>query len=402
MWKNLIMERSSSVLLIHRYFWPDSPPYALILKELATLFTKRYQVEVLSAIPSYKKGDYKKNALRKEINSDGYKIKRIRVLNDSVLERLKYVNYWLFPFSVFIYILFTKKRDLITVSTAPAVSLAFMVALASKIRGSKLIYHCMDLHPEIGAISGDFSNRMIYWVMMKMDLFTCKTASEIVLLSSDMADTVTRRCTDLNKKITIINNFALSELDGFGVQPDTPIFKEDVTTFIFAGNLGRFQGLEELVDLFLSFEEADNIELIFIGDGALKKQLMARCEKTNNIRFLPHQPLSRVKAVLQQADYGVVSLIPGVVRCAFPSKTMTYLQCGLPIAFFTNEDSQLSRDINDRNIGFVLNEDSLKMIVKERGPDQKFLRSFLNDYYDQFSKKNFLKKFSEVLEKVSE
>ena len=42
------------------------------------------------------------------------------------------------------------------------------------------------------------------------------------------------------------------------------------------------------------------------------------------------------------ADLGVVSLRPGVISSAYPSKTMTYLRHGCPILAFVEPESELA------------------------------------------------------------
>ena len=44
------------VLAIHRYYWPDSPPYAAMLQEIVKRWSQEgHDVDVLTSQPSYKK-----------------------------------------------------------------------------------------------------------------------------------------------------------------------------------------------------------------------------------------------------------------------------------------------------------------------------------------------------------
>ena len=43
------------LLLVHRYFWPDTPPYAVMLRAIAAHWAAAgHRVEVLAGQPSYK------------------------------------------------------------------------------------------------------------------------------------------------------------------------------------------------------------------------------------------------------------------------------------------------------------------------------------------------------------
>ena len=70
------------ILLVHRYFLPDTPPYASILYEIAKHLAKQgHEVEVLTSFPSYKSKQTLISAASLE-EVDGVKIRRVRLLDD--------------------------------------------------------------------------------------------------------------------------------------------------------------------------------------------------------------------------------------------------------------------------------------------------------------------------------
>ena len=52
-----------------------------------------------------------------------------------------------------------------------------------------------------------------------------------------------------------------------------------------------------------------------------------------------------------QGDLGVVSLAPGVIRAAYPSKTLSYLRQGTPILALVEGDSELAATVREERIG---------------------------------------------------
>jgi colanic acid biosynthesis glycosyl transferase WcaI len=48
-----------------------------------------------------------------------------------------------------------------------------------------------------------------------------------------------------------------------------------------------------------------------------------------------------------------VSLAPNIIRVAYPSKTMTYLELGCPLLAVVETDTELARLIRNHDIGFV-------------------------------------------------
>lgn len=384
------------ILLVHRYFWPDSPPYAVILNEMAKMLLGHgFQVDVLSSLPSYKSIADSQDLPFKQYVESGHCVYRLPVFKDSNSRLLKLLNFVFFPLFVFGFLLFKPKYDVVTVSSAPPVVLAFCVALISRLKGFPLIYHCMDLHPEIGRLSGDFSNRLIYKILHRMELFSCRSARRIIVLSKDMKLSMISRDPGLGYKTTIINNFSLPSYEKVAELAPELKKKASVKRLIFAGNLGRFQGLEVIVRALQSFGHTDRIELLFVGEGACLEALRNMTTTSDNIHFLPHQPVSIAKQIIENADFGIVSLQPGVIRYAFPSKTTTYLECGIPLLFFVDDNYEFADFIKDNKLGYSSSMSDEKqlhaMFKKIIDEDRSILKpEELKTFYEQnFSQRMF-------------
>ena len=397
------------VLLIHRYFWPDSPPYALILNAMAKmLIAEGYQVNVLSSMPSYKSTSARGGLPYKQSTEDGFDVYRLPVFSNTRGKLLKILSFILFPIMVFFFLLVKPRYNVVTVSSSPPVLLPFFVAVCSKIKRFQLVYHCMDLHPEIGKISGDFGNRLLYRLLMKMELFSCRVAKRIIVLSEDMRDSMIARDYSLQDKIVIINNFSLPSYDQSYDSLALPEKQASTKRLVFAGNLGRFQGLDLIVKALVSFNRPDDIELLFVGEGVALDKLKQLAAASRNIHFFPHQPVSVAKSIIDSSDFGIVSLIPGVVKYAFPSKTLTYLECGVPVLFFTDDRCEFACFLQSKNLGHSseLTDESRLHDVFEKivSGEGKILSSRgLKDFYDQnFSQQIFNEKLQNLFGDLDE
>lgn len=343
-----------NVLLIHRFFKPDSPPYAFILDDIRRLLVEKGMlVDVLSSQPSYKSVDKKNKLPWKVQDESSSNIFRLPVFQFKNQKIAKLLNFVFFPLFSFCFVLLGKKYQVVSVSTAPPVVLAFFVALACKCRGFKLIYHCMDIHPEIGRISGEFKSKMIFKLLYAMDRLTCRTASKIIVLSEDMRASLLRRDKNLAPKIEIINNYDLSS-EG-GVNHGFFDMNDGKKRVIFAGNIGRFQNLDSFILALKNNPRLENFELLFVGEGtALEgiKNLAAGLEE--QVRFIPHQPVGVARQMISAADIAIVSLQKEVIKFAFPSKTMTYLAEGTSILAMVEKDSELATFISNNSLGHVV------------------------------------------------
>jgi glycosyltransferase involved in cell wall biosynthesis len=392
-------KEKKKILLIHRYFYPDSPPYAIMLKDIQELLIKNELiVDVLSSQPSYKsidKNKKQKYLTRLNNNSIIIRLPNINIFNDKLN---KISNFISFPILVSIYLLFCKKYDVISVGAVPPVLLAFSVALVTKIRGNKLVYHCGDIHPEIGKITGDFKSKYVFNLLRWMDNVTCKIASKIILLSEDMKKSIECRNNAFGEKIEIINNFDLN-IDNYQLQDKLQVKKNRI---IFTGNLGRAQNLELFILALKENKPLLNLELLFVGEGSALNNLKKLSIGIDQIKFIPHQSIKIVREIMSTACIGIVSLQKDIIKYAYPSKTMTYLSEGLPILLSVGSNSDLGSFIKNKKLGISLNTFESKQIYKIYKKINEGSLTFdrvhiKNTFEKNFSKREFSKKYKKLI-----
>lgn len=343
------------ILAIHRYFWPDTPPYASILRRIASRWVQDgHCVEVLSTQPSYKADALIQRQAEDEL-MDGFNVHRMSLLPEAGRPIFRAINAILFSLRAFFIVLQRRRYDVVMISTAPPIIGGWLVRLASKLIGAHFVYHCMDVHPEIGRISGEFRNPLLFAVLRWIDAQTCRGAARVVVLSKDMEFAIKSRPGSEHVAVSVINNFSLPEFENGSNEPSQEFRKPDgMFRVIFAGNLGRFQGLETFIDAMKKLESRTDIEFVFLGAGKASHTLQERAAGMANVRFFPHQSLSVAKRLIADADLCVVSLIPGVVQYAYPSKTMAYLQQGRPILVSVEPGSALARMVEGEAVGSVV------------------------------------------------
>jgi glycosyltransferase involved in cell wall biosynthesis len=316
-----------------------------------------HEVEVLSSQPSYKPETALDRAPATE-DVDGFRLRRLRMRPDrgGFLRRPR--NMVRFSLLVALRVLLGPRRDVVMCSTAPQVLLGWATSWAARRRGSAFVYHCMDLHPEIGRLSGEFSHPLVYRVLMRMDLAACRRAAAVVVLSDDMREALLRRDAGLADRIVVLNNFDLPEYGADATEVALP--ETDGVTVAFTGNIGRFQRLDTVVAAVLSDRPGmERVRLVLMGDGAAKDGLVRQVadaprERQERVVLLPHGSTSQARTVMRAADWGLVSLAPEVIRFAYPSKTATYLSEGLPVLAAAERDSALVRDVEAWGVGTFL------------------------------------------------
>lgn len=349
--------KNKKILIVHRFFWPDKSSCSSIMKNICShLASNGYNVEVISSHPSYRQDSYKKKCPNVEL-LNGFKINRLYLPNESEKFFRRILNAFLIGISLIRKSLLYKP-NLIIVTSIPPILGGFFGVLSAKISKSKFIYFCMDIHPELGLLSNDYQNSYLYNLLLKLDNWNCNNADKIIVHSKDMQKTLIHRGRLKKPNIEIINNFIkplqLSSKAKFNNQSKSSHKKLKI---IYAGNLGRFQYLDKIVDAMALITDHKNIELTFMGEGLMKNNLKEKVKKTGaNIKFLNYLPQNEAQEIISQSDIGIVPLMSNLYKYAYPSKTISYLERSKPIIAIIERESELSIDMLNNEYGFQISQ----------------------------------------------
>ncbi len=137
-------------------------------------------------------------------------------------------------------------------------------------------------------------------------------------------------------------------------------------TFVYAGNIGSAQGLENILKFAINLDEKI-FSFIFIGSGDQKENLInfASQNNLNNVYFHSPIPHDQIFSLYQKCNLGIISLDPNHKTHNIPGKMLSYLQAGLPIFGLVNKNNEIS-DINkNHRIGYVTEEEDPSLIAKD-------------------------------------
>ncbi len=385
------------VTIVYRYFWPDTPPYAEMLKHIsAWLAEDGHDVRILTAQPAYKPEVGVGFQPAREF-IDNVEVIRLPLLAEDGKSWKKILNSLLFVIQCFFRILFGRKSELVWTATMPPVFQAFAIMLAGKVRGARFLYHMQDIHPEISIASKLMKPGIITRIMTTIDRFTQGFAWRIVVLSEDMKQSIAARGIKKDRVI-VVRNFSLGAGEDEGKKAAAPD-RKSMVRFVFAGNIGRFQNLEALLDAFATVD-GQGVELLLLGDGRAKPQLIEQVTNNgiSNVVFHGHLDASDAFDMMCECHVGVVSLLPGLYKYAYPSKVLTYMAANLPILALVESESILAGILDEHQIGYSVSWDkSSKMMsetiisVAELARTGKAHPDKLEQYYHpEAAKKNWL------------
>lgn len=124
---------------------------------------------------------------------------------------------------------------------------------------------------------------------------------------------------------------------------------------MFAGNLGRVQALETLLEAAARVPAAEEVHWVFVGDGPLRgwmEEEAARMGLEERVHFLGRRPVAEMPGLFARAGAMVVSLVRDpFMSLTIPSKLQSYLAAGRPV--LGSIDGEGSRVIQASGAGLV-------------------------------------------------
>jgi glycosyltransferase involved in cell wall biosynthesis len=374
------------LLLVHRYIRPDTPGYAHMLYIMGQRFAAEgHDVTIFSCQPGYN-NVYDGPALPKREQVDGMTVIRVPLLKESKSKPLvRAINFVWFALRVIMHsVLRGRAYDLMTVTTFPPTLMAAVARFVCLFRKTEYIYHCMDLYPEIAQTSGMLNRSLPLRFAAWVDRRNCEKAKAVVVLSDDMLKSLQKRGLS-GDNVHVINNFIINEVDESAEVPEAFGNPSDTFRVLFAGNIGRFQSLETIVDAAKVLENNREIEFWFIGAGvsvdSLKEQAGSLLDRS--VFFNPYLPIESAMKVIHRSHLGVVSLAPTVIHCAYPSKTMSYLEAGCKLLCLVEDDSSLASLVEVNQLGVVCSQPATAESVAASISDQ--FETWKNEGYDRES-----------------
>lgn len=400
------------ILLVHRYYSPDVGAYPAMLKIMAKRFVEEgHTVTVFSTQPGY--NDVATEKFPRRTEEDGIEVFRSWVFKENKKKILnRAVNVLLFVTQLIIHCLVRFRRyDLMTVASFPPTVAAMVIRWLAWINGSRYLYHCQDIYPEIARASGLVKRPWLSNLAMTIDRRNCRRASAVVTLSTDMTRTLTRRGLS-DQNMHVINNFIIDHCNP-AIEIDESLAKTPSKfRVLFAGNFGRFQHLDQLMLAAKELQDFSDIHFYFVGAGTMQQDLqqMASDEGLLNktVFFRPFQPLKKVMRVIHESDLSVVSLAPGVIDFAYPSKTMSYVEAGCRILAVIESSSELAQLVNDADLGTVCESSSVEGISAgieseyHRWKDTTYDRNRIRQQGEElFGQEAILRKWTSLLNQLN-
>lgn len=307
--------------------------------EMAAWFSSRgYRIEAISTPPYYPEWKVNK-AYRQYWYSRSYEegvlVTRCPLYvpqNPTTIKRILHLlSYAISSIPVLISRLFSAPDVLILVQ--PTLFCAPFGLFFAKLTGAKAVMHIQDFELDAMFGLGMMKDGFMARIARRFEQWILKRFDAVSTISFSMMENAVQKGVSRDRLILFPNwadtNCITPDLEGSEIRRAWG-FSDSDRVVLYAGNIGRKQGLEMVLDSAELLKDRSDIKFVFVGAGAHVDKLRELSSKKGlvNVFFRPLQPWAIVPQMLAMADIHLVVQKKGAADVVLPSKLTNILSAG--------------------------------------------------------------------------
>ncbi|MBK5940032.1 glycosyltransferase family 4 protein [Halochromatium roseum] len=316
------------VVIVSLCYWPEKAGGAPPVQQMAEAFVAAgAQVTVLTTRPSYPEQaifpDYRDGARDRETHQ-GVSIIRVpappqtggRLRSILMAEGLHALGSW--------WHLVRRPKPTVAIAICPSILAvaAMQLAVPASTRRIAIVH---DIQSGLAQSLKITRPSPLTQLLERLERIALNRADQIVTLSSAMKTTIERLGVRTPTSIIppTVDDQRIYPLP----EPPGPI------TLLYSGNIGRKQGLDQLIDLAEQLQhQQPQARLIIRGQGNYRETLQQHAEarSLNNLHFEPLRPAEQLNAGLAEGHIHLVPQEPAGAAFAVPSKIYAIMAAGRP------------------------------------------------------------------------
>lgn len=320
------------VLILTERFYPEE----FIINDLAADWAAGdMQVDVLTQAPSYPFGrvfkGYKNSLFSTERwkNINIYRFFTVTGYRDSLF--LKLLNYFSFAAAGTVAALrLARGYDRIFIYQTGPLTLALPAVFARKVYGTPVTIWTQDVWPDMVYAYGFKKTKQLAWFLDKIVGFIYRNCDTILLSCDGFRRSLAPYAGA--KPMTHYPNWPTVTP---GSAPHGGMKLSDKFNFTFAGNVGKFQNLDNIIRGFAQVSASNpDVQLNIVGDGSELESLksIVEKEKVGGVVFWGRRPQAEMPAFFDASDVMIVSLTNApIFELTVPAKFQAYLAFSKPI-----------------------------------------------------------------------
>lgn len=320
-----------NILMISQHFFPTPIGSSVYMTDLARwLAEKGFEVRIITERPYYPeyriRDDYQQGQ-RDHETVFGVQVRRLPTFvprGGGVASR--FLNEFFFMIQVCALITFGRvKRSNRVVSLCPSI-LAVLIGIAAAGKHGHHVAVVHDIQSGLAQSLGITGSRWKVFFLRWIETFTLNRVDSVIVLCKRMEAILREQ--GVRKSIHVLPIW----VDVRKIYPLTPR-ADGPPTLLYSGNLGRKQGLEQVIDVAeVLLKKGCNATVIIRGAGAsidkLRKSIQERCLR--NVELRPLVPERQLNEALAEGHIHLVPQVPEGADYAVPSKIYAIMAAGRP------------------------------------------------------------------------
>lgn len=141
-------------------------------------------------------------------------------------------------------------------------------------------------------------------------------------------------------------------------------FEKEKLQFVYGGNMGLPQGVLNIAPAISYFKNDRDIEFIFVGKGTEWSKINEYFKEQKNVKVLESLPREEYEKLLSSCDAGFILLDSRFTIPNYPSRTLAYLEKGIPIIAATDRNTDIKDLIQDNDIGLWSCSDDINSLIE--------------------------------------
>ncbi len=220
------------------------------------------------------------------------------------------------------------------------------------------VFEVRDLWPEVLIQMGALKNPFLIGIARLFEKTIYRNAEHVITLSPGMQEGVIKYI--LPERTSMIPN--MSKVEEFWPRPKDLIFEKELGfnpnsfKIIHFGSLGLANGVETIIESAKLLKEDSTVEFLFLGDGAIKSELVRKCrhERLDNVKFLGEYSMKETSEIVNLSDISIVSFLDiEILYTNSPNKLFDALSAGKPI--IVNSAGWTKDMVEEYNCGYYVN-----------------------------------------------
>lgn len=401
-----------NILVFSQYYYPERIGPTEICEQLVK---EGHKVKVITGLPNYPEGniekDYKFFKNRKQ-NINGVEIERTFEIGRRKNKIFLALNYLSFCISATFKSMFLSKNfDIVYCYQLSPITVAIPAIIYSKLKKKKLVLCCLDLWPESLKVLNIKEKSIVYKCFDYISKKVYNNCDKILITSKVFKEYLVNKHNVKEERIEYLPQHSKD----FKSSKGNKNIDKKKTHFLFAGNVGKAQNVEIIVEAIGMIKDRENIVVDIVGNGSNLeniKEMVKENNLDNNIIFHGQVAKDKMNKFYKKADACVLTLkSDSYIGKTLPLKLQSYMSSGKPIISAIDGDAE--QVIKDSNCGICVgsqNVQELAETILEFSKDKnkyKYMGKNARSYYEKnYTLKSFMEnlniKFKEVLGEIKD